>query len=91
MMTATATPRSRLVYSAERIEAWVVARLARLLRVGFPAVDPRRTFAQFGLDSLQAARLSGDLEDWLGRELSPSLVYDFPTIESLARHLAATA
>jgi acyl carrier protein len=90
MLTATATP-SRPVLCAERIEAWVVGRLARLLRVGPGAVDPRRPFAQFGLDSLQAARLSGDLEEWLGRELSPSLVYDFPTVESLARHLAATA
>jgi len=37
---------------------------------------------------VQVARLSGDLEAWLGRELSPSLIYDYPTIESLARHLA---
>ncbi len=32
--------------------------------------------------------LAGELEGWLGRSLSPTLVYDHPTIETLARHLA---
>ena len=48
----------------------------------------RRPFAGFGLGSLQAVGLAGDLEDWLGRPLSPTLVYEHPTIEALARHLA---
>ena len=37
---------------------------------------------------MQAVGLAGELEDWLGRPLSPTLVYEHPTIEALARHLA---
>ena len=37
---------------------------------------------------MQATRLSGDLGRHLGRELSPVLVWDYPTITDLSRHLA---
>ncbi len=32
--------------------------------------------------------MTGDLEDWLGCELDPTLLYDYPTIDALAWHLA---
>ncbi len=37
-----------------------------------------------------AVSLSGDLEDYLSRRLSPTLLYQYPTINKLAEHLAAT-
>src|SRR5205807_2381692 len=40
------------------------------------------------MDSVQAVSMAADLEDWLGRELPATLVYDYPTIEGLARHLS---
>ena len=51
-------------------------------------IDPREPFTYYGLDSVQAVGLTGDLEIWLGRRLSPTLAWDYPNIESLARHLA---
>jgi acyl carrier protein len=73
---------------AHDIEDWLVAYLAPLLSVHTDEIDRRRPFAEFGLDSLAAVTLSGELERWLDRELSPTLVWDYPTIETLARHLA---
>ena len=35
--------------------------------------------------------ISGDLEEWLGTRLSPTLLYDHPSIEALSRHLGGTA
>ena len=32
--------------------------------------------------------LTGELEQWLGRRLSPGLIYHYPTIEAIARYLA---
>ncbi len=75
---------------AETIQAWLVERLARHLRVPASAVDPRQPFAHYGLNSVQAVGLSGELQDWLGRPLEPTLLYAYPTIETLARHLAET-
>jgi acyl carrier protein len=42
------------------------------------------------MDSMQAMHLSGDLADWLGQQLSPTVVWDYPTIELLASHLAGS-
>jgi acyl carrier protein len=41
-----------------------------------------------GVSSRQAVMLSGDLEDWLGRELDPSLLWDRPNIAELSAWLA---
>jgi acyl carrier protein len=35
-----------------------------------------------------AIGLTGDLEDWLGTRLDPTLLYDYPTVAALAKHLA---
>jgi acyl carrier protein len=72
----------------EAIQHWLSLNLAVLAEVDLSAIDTRLPLADYGLDSIQVARLSGDLEAWLGRDLSPSLIYDYPTIEALARHLA---
>jgi len=74
--------------SAETIQAWLVSRLARELRVEPHEIDSRDPFSYYGLDSRTAVTLSGELEDWLGRRLSPTLLWDYPTIEALARYLA---
>lgn len=71
------------------IQEWIVAQVARALDLEVEAVDVQVPFAEYGLDSRTAVGLSGELEDWLGLELSPTLVWDYPTIESMARFLAA--
>lgn len=73
---------------AEAIAAWLAARIGGPLGLAASAVDVRKPFASFGLGSLQAVTLAAELERWLGRSLSPTLVYEYPTIEALARHLA---
>jgi hypothetical protein len=40
------------------------------------------------LDSMVGVSLAGDLEDWLGLALSPTLLWDYPTVETLTRYLA---
>ncbi|MFZ5519564.1 MAG: beta-ketoacyl synthase N-terminal-like domain-containing protein [Candidatus Zhuqueibacterota bacterium] len=72
----------------EKIEAWLVDNLAGTLGLEPNEIDIREPFISFGLDSAQAVGLAGDLEEWLGRSFPPTLVWDYPTIESLARYLA---
>jgi amino acid adenylation domain-containing protein len=74
--------------TASAIESWLVNRVAEALGVSPTDIDVREALASYGLDSVRAVSLSGDLEEWLDRRLSPTLVYDYPTIEALARHLA---
>jgi Polyketide synthase modules and related proteins len=73
------------------IETWLVSHLAEMLGIDRNEIDRRQPFASFGLDSAQAVSLIGDLEAWLGRLLSPTLAWEFPTVEALARHLVGEA
>jgi amino acid adenylation domain-containing protein/thioester reductase-like protein len=70
------------------IEAWLIHQIAA--RIGLPPseVDPHEPFTYYGLDSVEAVGLTGDLEIWLGRSLSPTLAWDYPNISRLAHHLA---
>ena len=73
--------------SRDVIAAWLAAKVAGPLGVRPDEVDMRRPLAGFGIGSLQAVRLAAELEEWLGRELTPTLVYDYPTIDALADFL----
>ena len=70
---------------------WLVERLAEQLRVDPKSIDVRAPFAQLGLDSARIVGLSGELEARLGRRLDPTLLYEHPTIEALARYLSGEA
>ncbi len=76
------------VKSYDEIEAMLAEQVAD--RTGTPAdeVDRTRRFDKLGLDSADAVRLVGELEDFVGRPLSASLPYKYPTIDELARRLA---
>ena len=72
------------------IEAWLVSRLAELSSIDPKDIDVEKEFQFFGLSSLEAVLLIGDLEEWLGRPLDPMLIWDYPTIKSLSKYLAST-
>lgn len=74
--------------SAADIAAWLKNHLAPLLRCAPEAIDERARFDTLGLDSATAVRVSMDLEDWLGRPIDPTILYDYSTIDQLAAALA---
>lgn len=74
--------------TTKAIQAWLSSYLAELLDIEPDEVDIRTPFQRYGLDSAATVGLIGDMEGWLKRELSPTLLYDYPTIEALAQNLA---
>jgi acyl carrier protein len=76
------------VTGAEKIEDWLVDYVARLLEMDPETIDTRTPLHRYGIDSVAAVSMTGDLSAWLGRAVDPTLPYDYPTIEGLARHLA---
>jgi acyl carrier protein len=68
---------------------WLIAKLAERLDLDPQQINPQKEFNDYGLNSIEAVSLSGDLENFLGCRLPPTLLWDYPTIEALARYLAA--
>ena len=72
----------------EAISIWLIDRIAEYTGSTPLSIDSTIPFADYGLGSAEAVILSGDMERWLGRRLSPMLLWDYPTIDALAQHLA---
>lgn len=68
-----------------------MAKLSEELGCGSHELDAREPFESFGLSSRMAVGITGDLEDFLNRPLEPVLLWEYPTVEALARHLADDA
>lgn len=77
--------------SETAIRDWCVAALARLLDLPAAAIRPDAPFVQLGLDSASATYFIVELEDWLGVELDPEIVFEHPSIADLAGHLGSPA
>ncbi|MEM7410833.1 MAG: SDR family NAD(P)-dependent oxidoreductase [Myxococcota bacterium] len=73
------------------LRAWMIDAVAAAAAVLPEEIDAGEPWAAHGLDSLQGVRLMGRLAEWLGRPLSPTLLYDHPTIDALAGHLATAS
>ncbi|MCI0394341.1 MAG: acyl carrier protein [Chloroflexi bacterium] len=71
----------------EAIQEWLINRVSAWLVIDPEDIDIQEPFASYGLTSITAVSLTGDLEDWLGIELAPTLAYEYPTIAALASHL----
>ena len=51
-------------------------------------LDPTTGFFQLGMDSLMSVTLQRNLSASLGQPLIPAVIFDYPTVDSLAAHLA---
>jgi acyl transferase domain-containing protein/acyl carrier protein len=71
------------------IREWLVKELSERLSVAREEIDAHRPFADYGLSSREAVVLLGDFERFLGRPLSPTLIYEYPTINAILAYLAA--
>lgn len=76
--------------TAAEIEKWIAQLLGELLEIPQEQIQPTTQFDRYGLDSSAAISITEMLGNQLGRDLQPTLLYDFPTIQSLAKHLAET-
>ncbi|MGZ2745006.1 hybrid fatty acyl-AMP ligase/type I polyketide synthase [Burkholderia stagnalis] len=74
--------------STQALVQWCIERVAHLSGIAPGNLDPDAPFSVYGLESKDAIMLSGELQDWLGQPVSPTVVYDFPSISLLARHFS---
>lgn len=88
MTEATNDPRQP---TAEDIQTWLIANLAEALSIDPHEIDIHEPLESYGLSSRDAVTLTGDLEGWLRRRVSPTLVWEYPTLSAIARYLSGDA
>ena len=84
----TVADEQAIAQRAAEIQAWLVAELARVVRVRPDQIDPEQPFVRYGLGSTQGLELASRMEEWIGFALPPTLVWDYPNIVTLSRHIA---
>ena len=57
------------------IRAWLLVKCAEALGIPPESLDPSAPLSDYGLGSMQAVNLVGDLEEWLGRKLPATLLW----------------
>lgn len=74
-------------HTTESLTAWLVDRVAIYLQRDPGEIDPNEPLAEYGMDSVAALSLCGDVEEDFDLVLEPTVAWDYPTAAALAGHL----
>jgi acyl carrier protein len=72
---------------SDEITSWLTAQVASFLDIEAADVDENTPLAEYGLDSVYALTLCGEIEDTYGIEVESTLAWDYPTVAALAGFL----
>jgi acyl carrier protein len=75
-------------HEPEQIRSWLVDRIAYYVMLPAQEIEPDVSLAEYGLDSVYAFALCGEIEDTLGIPIEPTLLWDVDTLATLTAHLA---
>jgi acyl transferase domain-containing protein/acyl carrier protein len=89
MSSAIRTPQGagRTRPTADHLRSWLVRVVSDIVGTGPEDIDPSASFDRYGISSAEAVNISGQLEELLDTAMSPTVLYDHPTINQLAAHL----
>ncbi|MBP2658535.1 MAG: amino acid adenylation domain protein [Firmicutes bacterium] len=80
---------TEITKTSQEIQSWLVSQMAERLKMAKDKIDIREPLSAYGLDSAEAVTITGEMGEWLGRDISPTLVWDYPTIDSITRFLTS--
>lgn len=87
MVQSDVETNNQSVDSVQAIQNWMVNQLVEQLSLDAKNIDVTEPLTRYGLDSIDAVTIVGELEDWLEVELPSTLFWDYPTIEKSAQYL----
>jgi acyl carrier protein len=82
-MSSSAVENTRQNPSQEELTAWLKARLAESVELSVDEIQLDVPFANYGVDSVHAFSIIGQLEDHFGLDLEPAVIWDKPTLGAL--------
>lgn len=77
--------------TAENIRSWLVVRIAHYLGEPTETIDLSMSLLEYGLDSVYAFTLCGEIEDTLSVIVEPAEIWDMETLVNLTDHIAGLA
>ncbi|MDY8138355.1 acyl carrier protein [Aquimarina sp. 2201CG5-10] len=86
MMTLTIEQNVATI-TKENIQNWLIEKVAEQLGIKITDISTNEELAAYGLDSMDAVMISGELEEMLDLELPSTILWDYPTIDSISTHL----
>lgn len=69
------------------VQNWLIDQLSEQLSLAPETINVNESLTRYGLDSIDAVTMVGDLEDWLDLELPSTLFWDYPTIAQSSAYL----
>ncbi|MFZ1756568.1 MAG: AMP-binding protein [Caldilineaceae bacterium] len=73
--------------SSQDIEKWILEWISSKLDMSIGKINSNSAFWDVGLDSVSTVQMIKNLSDYLGIPLPATIVWDFTTVNSLARYL----
>ncbi|MEU2757594.1 Polyketide synthase PksL [Streptomyces sp. ADI96-15] len=77
------------VMSEGEILGWLTERLGTQVSLPIAHIHPHVPYVEYGLDSVAALGLFGDIEERFGLVLDPSVALEYSTLAQMAAFLAA--
>jgi acyl-CoA synthetase (AMP-forming)/AMP-acid ligase II/acyl carrier protein len=79
------------LHDPDHVESWLRGRLTGYLRMSPREIDRDSPMAHYGLDSAAALKLAADISRLTQREVEPTLLWECPTLSSLASRIARSS
>ncbi len=67
---------------------WVLTQVSSYVERPLADLDPEVPLAEYGMDSVYALGLCGDIEAEFGLDVDPTLAWQYPTAAAIAGHLS---
>lgn len=87
-MSQSPSPDIQKQLTPDAIQTWLATQIAEQLGVTPAEIDAHEPLDSYGLSSAQATSILAKSESLIGVEVSPLLLWHYPTITSLSERLA---
>jgi acyl carrier protein len=77
--------------TAEKVRTWLIGRVADYLDEPAEGIDPSVPLTEYGLDSVHAYTLCGEIEDTLSVIVEPTLIWDVESLVDLTDRIVELA
>lgn len=71
----------------EQLSHWLSNKLAKLCSIDPSEIEQDQPLSTYGLDSMNALSITGELEEMIGIELPSTMFWDFPSIKKVTEFI----